>query len=233
MIVLASTKQTLSESQENYIKQIFLLTEDIGVQSAGTQSLADRLAVAPASVTVMAQRLRDLGLVQYFEYKGVSLTLLGRKVALEIIRHHRLLESFLCKALGYGWDEVHEEAEKLEHHISETLEARMAAWLGNPEVDPHGDPIPNADLIFMCDTPKDSLIGVREGFSGRIVRVATQDRDELNLLSQLHLTPGQHVQVIAVEPGGVRVGVSSPDSKTNRFLLPAALASKILVQDEE
>lgn len=142
----------LSEAQEDYLKQVLLLGSGEGMGRledtlpVSTQSLADRMQVKPASVTGMLKKLAELGLVEYEAYRGVRLTEAGYKVALEVLRHHRLIEAYLHQALGYGWEEVHAEAEKLEHHISEAFEQRIAEWLGHPSHDPHGDVIPSAAL---------------------------------------------------------------------------------------
>lgn len=225
MIPFDQTKKVLSEAQEDYLKQIYLLTE--AAPMAGTQALADRLGVAPASVTVMIQKLGDMDLVAYEQYKGVRLTASGLAAALEILRHHRLLESFLHQALGYGWDEVHDEAEKLEHYISETFEARMAAWLGHPSHDPHGDPIPDGNLKLPDDRASARLTDQKPGFNGRIVRVGTQDRDELNLFRQLGLVPGSSLSLIATTDDNLRVQ-AGPEP----YLLPLSLAHKLWVEKE-
>ncbi len=223
MICFDQAKKILSEAQEDYLKQIYLLTES--VPTAGTQALADKLGVAPASVTVMIQKLGERGLVAYEQYKGVSLTETGVAVALEILRHHRLLESFLHQALGYGWDEVHAEAEKLEHYISETFEEKMAAWLGHPSHDPHGDPIPDNKLRLPDDHGQSRLTEERPGFNGRVVRVGTQDSDELNLFRQLGLVPGVVLSLLATDTGTVRVQLGKES-----YLLPLTLAHKLWVE---
>ena len=133
------TEKPLSSAVEDYLKAIFELGE------AKTQALADALEVSPASVTGMLKKLSALGLIEYERYRGVTLTPAGRKIALETLRHHRLIETYLAEALGYPWHEVHDEAERLEHHISEDFEDRIAEVLGNPTHDPHGDPIPGRD----------------------------------------------------------------------------------------
>lgn len=225
MIPFDTSKKCLTEAQEDYLKQIYLLTETALV--AGTQALADRLGVAPASVTVMIQKLGDMELVAYEQYKGVRLTPKGLAAALEILRHHRLLESFLHQALGYGWDEVHDEAEKLEHYISETFEARMAAWLGHPSHDPHGDPIPDNNLKLPDDRGQVRLVDQKPGFSGRIVRVGTQDRDELNLFRQLGLVPGSALSLVSMTDDNLRVQ-AGPEP----YLLPLSLAHKLWVEKE-
>ena len=222
MIPFDQAKKLLSEAQEDYLKQIYLLTETS--PTAGTQALADKLGVAPASVTVMLQKLSDRDLVRYEHYRGVSLTPAGVAAALEILRHHRLLESFLQRALGYGWDEVHEEAEKLEHYISETFEARMAAWLGHPSRDPHGDPIPDQQLRLPADEGC-LLTAQLPGFAGRIARVGTQDRDELNLFHKLGLIPGAPIKLLEIHDDDVRVQVDEP------YLIPHTLARKLWVAE--
>ncbi len=137
----------LSEAQEDYLKQLLLLEEALG-SPVSTQALAERLGVKPPSVTGMLKKLSALGLVAHAPYRGARLTEAGRRVALEVLRHHRLLETYLHQALGYGWEEVHQEAERLEHVISEDLEERIAEALGHPPFDPHGDPIPTRELAL-------------------------------------------------------------------------------------
>lgn len=225
MIPFADAKKLLSEAQEDYLKQIYLLTESAPL--AGTQALADRLAVAPASVTVMIQKLGDMNLVVYEQYKGVRLTEKGLAAALEILRHHRLLESFLHQALGYGWDEVHDEAEKLEHYISETFEARMADWLGHPSRDPHGDPIPDHELKLPALGEQALLTCQEPGFRGILVRVATQDRDELNLFRQLGLVPGTSLGLLESQDQNLRIQAGAEP-----YLVPRSLAQKLWVERE-
>src|SRR6266540_3190295 len=136
-----------SEAVEDYVKSIYAL-ERHGERPITTSALAERLGVAPSSVTAMLKRLDELGLVRYEPYHGVTLTPTGDQVALKVIRHHRLIEAFLADSLGMPWDRVHDEAEVLEHYISEDLERRIAEKLGDPERDPHGDPIPSAELVL-------------------------------------------------------------------------------------
>lgn len=135
----------LSQNIQDYLKAIHQLSENGAAQ---TTDLADRLAISPASVTGMLKKLAAMNLVRYEKHRGVTLTTAGRKIALEVLRHHRLLELYLAEALGYTWDEVHDEAEKLEHHISEDFEDRIDRVLGNPQYDPHGDPIPSKDGVM-------------------------------------------------------------------------------------
>ena len=143
---MSKPSETKTEAIEDYAKAIYAIAiERDGLVLNG--EVAQRLAVTPATATSMLKRLAGLGLVDYLPYKGVSLTTAGEKVALEVIRHHRLLESYLSEVLGMPWDRVHEEAEVLEHYISEDLEKLIAAKLGEPRHDPHGTPIPGPDLV--------------------------------------------------------------------------------------
>src|ERR671935_1857144 len=135
----------LSEAVQDYLKAIWKLERE---GPATTSALAAKLEVTPASATAMVKKLAGLGLVEHERYRGVRLTASGERMALEVVRHHRLLELYLMQALGLGWDEVHAEAERLEHHLSEEVEARMDAALGFPTRDPHGDPIPSRELVL-------------------------------------------------------------------------------------
>ncbi len=212
----------LSEAQENYLKTIFLLGEG---RPVATKALAEALGVRPASVTGMLKKLDKLGLVEHLPYKGVRLTPAGERIALEVIRHHRLLETFLAEALGYGWDEVHEEADRLEHHISEAFEARIAELLGHPERDPHGDPIPTPDLK-LPPGPETPLDAAPPGI-WRIRRVKSQDRDLLGLFVRLGLTPGTKLEVLEKTPTGVRLALGG-----ERFLLPLGAARGLFVEPD-
>jgi len=222
MINLVNNKKCLSENQEDYLKQIFFLTESAA--SASTQDLARVLEVAPSSVTVMLQKLSELNLVVYEQYKGARLTPGGRLAALEILRHHRLLESFLQKALGYTWEEVHEEAERLEHYISETFEARMAAYLGHPSHDPHGDPIPDSSLALPDDGDIDLLVRQAPRFQGILARVTSQDKDELHLFTRLGLVPGAVLTLLGHAQDGLRVGTAGGD-----LLIPTGISQKLWI----
>src|SRR5215217_7178485 len=151
-----------SPAIEDYLKAIYVLHQDHG--HVTTSLLAEHLGFAPPSVTAMLQKLAKLALVSYVPYQGVTLTDGGQRMALDVLRHHRLLELFLVRELGYSWEEVHAEAEVLEHVMSETLEARVAAHLGHPTVDPHGDPIPSADGTLprsACESLAHLSLGTR------------------------------------------------------------------------
>lgn len=184
----------LTISIQDYLKNIYELTEK--GKTAGTNALAARLIVKPASVTGMVQKLASAkpALVKYQKHQGVTLTDEGRKAALEVIRRHRLLEAWLVHTLGYSWDEVHAEAEKLEHVISEDFEERIAAAMGNPLRDPHGELIPTADLEMPSDdsTP---LSALRAGQSGWVTSVKESEPELLRHLDSLGLVPGKEIEV--------------------------------------
>ncbi|MCW5877151.1 MAG: metal-dependent transcriptional regulator [Anaerolineales bacterium] len=187
-------RATHSQSIEDYLKAIYELTH--GETRASTNALAEYLNIAPASVTGMLQKLAATQppLVEYQKHQGVRLTPEGEKVALETLRHHRLLELFLHQILGYEWDEVHEEADRLEHFISEQFEQRIAEALGDPSLDPHGDPIPRLDLS-LPDSSATLLSSLRAGQRARVVRVRDTDAELLRHLSQLGLVPQAEVEV--------------------------------------
>ena len=210
----------LSEAQEDYLKQVLLLSEDGPVS---TQTLAERMGVRPASVTGMIKKLAELGLVDYAPYRGMRLTEAGRAVALEVLRHHRLIETYLTRALGYDWDEVHAEAERLEHHISEAFEARIAEWLGHPERDPHGDPIPASDLSLPSGGGQTMDLAASGVY--RIVRVRSQDRGTLSLLARLGLVPGAAFELVENGPAGARIMLAD-----EVFLIPVELAATLEVE---
>jgi len=216
-------RPALTESQEDYLKQILLLQERNG--KAGTKELADRLRVRPASVTEMLGRLGQLGLVEHIRYQGVTLTPSGRRVALEMLRHHRLLETYLVQELGYSWDQVHEEAERLEHVISERFETRIAEAMGHPTHDPHGDPIPGVDLQMPSSERWVRLDELASGDRGAVVRVGAQDRDSLKTLQRLGVSLGSPVKVITTDETSVSVKLG-----TGRLVLPIALARRLWVE---
>jgi DtxR family Mn-dependent transcriptional regulator len=201
------TATPLTPAVEDYVKAIYTLESRDG--GATTTALADRLEVRPASVSGMLPKLTELGLVQHEPYHGVRLTDRGRRVALEVVRHHRLLELFLVESLGMTWDEVHAEAEVLEHVISEELEELIAAKLGNPTFDPHGDPIPSRELTVPADESH-SLYALEPGDRGTFVRVSDAEPEMLRYLSERGIAPGDAVEMIERQPfdGPVSVNVA-------------------------
>jgi DtxR family Mn-dependent transcriptional regulator len=187
-----------SEAIEDYAKAIYALARRTG-GAVSTNALAERLDVTPASVSAMIKKLDERGLVEHVPYKGVRLTDEGERVALEVMRHHRLLELYLAEQLGVPWDRVHEEAEALEHVLSEDLEARIAAKLGDPTHDPHGDPIPDAQLhIDEGETAR--LADLRPGDRGRFVRISDSDPEMLRYLHERGVQLGDSFEVVERQP---------------------------------
>lgn len=183
-----------SQSTQDYLKAIYYLTRHS--TAAGTKELSDQLQYAPASITGKLQKLAsaDPPLVDYRKHQGVNLTEVGEQVALEVIRRHRLLETWLVQKLGYTWDEVHEEACRLEHVISKKFETRIAAALGNPVRDPHGDPIPGPDLLMPGDESR-TLFSLLPGQKATVIRVNDDDPDLLRYLDDLGIIPQANLQV--------------------------------------
>lgn len=195
---------SLSQSVEDYLKAIYILeTEGDG---ATTTNIAETLDVSSASVTNMLKRLAGMNFIDHKSYKGATLTDAGRKIALEILRHHRLLELYLKEVMGYSWDEVHEEAEKLEHHISEQFEDKIAELLDHPTHDPHGDPIPTKDGV-MPDMASLSVCDADEEKSYLIGRVKDQDPELLRYLEKTGVIPGVKLTILEKAPfeGPIRV----------------------------
>ena len=221
---MAEPDQKLSSAIEDYLKAIYLLQQQEG--QVGTMRLAERLGVRPASVSGMLKKLSDFHLVDHTPYHGVVLTATGEKTALEMLRHHRLIELYLVEALGYTWDEVHEDAEALEHVISEKLEARIAEWLGHPTRDPHGDPIPALDGSLPAHENL-SLAALPVGASGTIKQVLVQDAARLRYLSNLGLVPGAAVTLEAREPFDGPLTVLSGGV---RQVLDTRLATTIIIE---
>lgn len=186
--------EPLTQSIQDYLKNIYELTAN--GQPASTNALATRLDIKPGSVTGMIQKLASTkpALVEYHKHQGVKLTNSGKKAALEVIRHHRLLEAWLVQTLGYSWDEVHEEAERLEHVISEDFERRIAAAMGHPVRDPHGELIPTADLTMPADKSQ-PLSALRPPQQAVIVRVNSAGPPFLRHLEEIGLVPGARVEV--------------------------------------
>jgi DtxR family Mn-dependent transcriptional regulator len=185
---------------EDYAKAIYAL-EERDSEPVSTNALAERLRVTAASASGMVKRLGELGLVEHTPYRGVSLTDAGRRVALEVMRHHRLLELYLVESLGVPWDRVHEEAEVLEHVLSDQLEELIAAKLGNPTHDPHGDPIPTRELTIE-ETSTVSLQSLQGGQRGTFTRVSDADPDMLRYLAERGIAPGAGFEVVDKQPFG-------------------------------
>lgn len=194
----------LSPAVQDYLKVIFTIQEENAVVS--TTDIAHAMNVSAASVTGMIKRLDRMQLVVHESYKGVTLTKAGEKIALEIIRHHRLLETYLREIMGYSWEKMHDEAEHLEHHISEDFEERIDALLGYPTHDPHGHPIPTQDLrlaraktIVLSKAPKNESLAIHH--------LLDTDAERLHLLEQIGMMPGCRVSVVARNNGGITVEI--------------------------
>jgi DtxR family transcriptional regulator, Mn-dependent transcriptional regulator len=212
----------VSESAQDYLKAIWKLERSGGMS---TSALAESLGVAPASATAMLKKLATLGLVVHERYRGATLTPAGERMALEVVRHHRLLELYLMEALGLSWDQVHEEAEKLEHHLSDELEARIDQALGFPTRDPHGDPIPSPELLLARDEIT-CLSELAEGSLTVVRRVPDGDPELLRYLASLGLVPAEEVTVVEQAPfdGPVTVEV-----RGSRHAIGRSLAARIEV----
>ena len=218
-------RASATEAIEDYAKAIHALAaREPG--PVGTSALAERLGVSPGTVTAMCKRMAELGLVTYEPYRGVELTEPGERMALEVIRHHRLLESFLAEALGMPWDQVHDEAEVLEHYISEELEERIAMALGDPERDPHGDPIPDRDLLITDPIPGVPLLELESGSRGTFTRVSDGRPEMLRFLDAAGVRPGATLEVLRREPFGGAVVVASEAGETP---IGPDLAARMLV----
>jgi len=207
----------LSHQVEDYLKTIYLLQQRAG--EASTNAIAETLSVKPASVTGMVKKLAEMKLVRHAPYQGVALTAAGEKIALEVVRHHRLIELFLIETLGYTWDEVHAEADRLEHVISEDFEDRVARRLGDPAIDPHGDPIPAKDGSVAA-VEQQSLVELERGQSAMIVRVSDANPEALRYAAGLGLRPQARVTLVDAEPfgGSLRVRVENAVRSVGRDL---------------
>ena len=190
-----------TEAIQDYAKAIYALQRRGDGHPVATNDLAERLHVTPASVSAMLKKLAERDLVEHVPYRGVLLTPAGERVALEVLRHHRLLELYLAEHLGVPWDRVHQEAEALEHVISEDLEARIAAKLGEPTHDPHGDPIPSVDLEIDEGDAR-ALESLETGATGRVVRVADSDPEMLRYLDKRGVRLGDSLEVVDRQPFG-------------------------------
>jgi len=195
---VVSTDSSFSPAIQDYAKAIYALEKRENAP-VSTTALAERLEVTPGSASGMVRRLGELGLVSHAPYHGVQLTGAGERVALEVLRHHRLLELYLAQSLGVPWDRVHDEAEVLEHVLSDELEALIADKLGNPTHDPHGDPIPTADLVIE-ERPTERLSDQSVGSAGRFVRVSDADPAMLRYLGERGIAPGADYEVVDRQP---------------------------------
>jgi DtxR family Mn-dependent transcriptional regulator len=197
---MAAVRGQTSQAVEDYAKAIYSL-EHRGEDAVTTSALAERLGVSPGSASAMVKRMSSLGLVAHEPYHGVRLTESGERIALEVMRHHRLIELYLAEALGMSWDRVHEEAEVLEHAISPELSELIAAKLGNPTRDPHGDPIPSADgELEEPDTV--SLDALEPGDAGTLARVSDSNPDLLRFLTDKGIHPGMRLELVERQPFG-------------------------------
>jgi DtxR family Mn-dependent transcriptional regulator len=200
LVLMAAKESVRSPAVEDYCKAIYTL-ETRTEEPVSTNALAERLELTTGSVSGMLKKLDELDLISHIPYRGVRLTSEGRRLALEVIRHHRLLELYLAEALHMPWDRVHDEAEVLEHVLSEELEELIAAKLGNPTIDPHGDPIPNADLELE-ERPTRSLESLVPGDEGTFVRVSDADPEMLRYLARQGILPGGRLHVLERQPFG-------------------------------
>jgi DtxR family Mn-dependent transcriptional regulator len=219
---------SLSGPVEDYLKAIYDL-ERVG-QPASTNDIADRLAISPASVSGMVRRLADQGLIRHEPYRGVRLTGDGRRAALRTLRRHRILECYLTEVLGYAWDGVHAEAERLEHAASEELIDRMAAALGDPARDPHGAPIPTREGTVEEQTLR-TLAQAPAGERVRVRRVEDEDAERLRYLAQLGIRPGAVVRILDKAPfeGPITIRVDGDGGGATRAI-GVGLAAQVFVE---
>ena len=216
----------LSAVMEDYIKAMYVLEQESGGRVA-TSALAEYLDVTPPTVSSMLGKLEDRGLIERVEYRGATLTEEGELVALEILRHHRLIEAFLTEHLDYDWADVHDEADRLEHHISEEFEAKIAAALDDPGLDPHGDPIPDAELrLPEPAADRVRLTDVEIGDRVVVQRIRHQDEASLRYLADAGVQPGTEITVVDVAPFGM-VTVATDGSDQS---LPADVARLIDIE---
>ena len=195
-------RQQGQEAVEDYAKAIYGLAQGHPGEPVTTSELASRLGVSPGTVTAMLKRMAKLGLLEHEPYHGARLTESGERLALEVIRHHRLLEAYLAEALGMPWDRVHDEAEVLEHYISEELEERISEALGHPDRDPHGDPIPDRELTLAEADDAVALSALEPGAGGVFVRVSDGNPEMLRYLSERRITLGSELAVTGRQPFG-------------------------------
>lgn len=219
-------RSQLTAAMEDYLKAIYRLEQESD-SPVGTNDLAAAMGVTPASATSMVKALSRLGMADHTPYHGVRLTPAGELVALEVIRHHRLIERYLQEFLGFGWDEVHDEADLLEHAISERLEERLAERMGNPLTDPHGDPIPTREGA-IAEQPLVPIASLPIGEEATVGRVTTNDPDKLRYLARLGLVPSAAITLLDVAPfgGPIRLRVAGAEQS-----IGPALAGEVLARD--
>ena len=215
----------VTAAMQDYLKAVYRL-QDAGPVT--TQRIAEELGVTGPSVTNMVKRLAEIGLLRHAPYHGAELTPSGERIAIEVTRHHRLIERFLVERLGFGWDEVHEEADRLEHHISEALEARLDATLGHPEVDPHGDPIPSTEGMVVA-VGATRLADLAAGDAVVVRRVSDRDPAQLRYLRELGLVPGTIVEVLEILPfdGPLRLRVGGVERIIGNSLANAVYVERL------
>lgn len=221
---LSRAPADVSAPVEDYLKAIYEL-ERLG-GAAGTNEIAQKLAIAPASVSGMVRRLADQGLLRHERYRGVRLTQAGRRVALRTLRRHRVIEAYLTEALGYPWDLVHDEAERLEHAASDELIDRMATAIGQPATDPHGAPIPTREGEIE-ERPLPTIGDLAVGERGRVVRVSDDDAAMLRYLGELGLTPGASLTLVSRAPYG---GPIRLEMNGGERVIGPTLAAAVLVE---
>jgi DtxR family Mn-dependent transcriptional regulator len=224
LVAYANGRERLSPAQEDCLKALYKLQGRGSLVS--TSDLAQRLAISAASVTEMVSRLSSMGLVSHQRSRGQQLTPEGEAIALELVRHHRLLEMFLVQILGFGWDEVHEEAERLEHALSERMEARMFDLLGRPALDPHGDVIPSLE----GPVPPSSDQTLEQGSVGerlKVSRVSDEDSRKLRAIEELGLLPGVECTIVVPSQYQSPIGLRLDD---HRVSVPLGLARVIYVE---
>lgn len=224
LVDAAAANDSLTGPVEDYLKAIYALGRGTG--AVATNDIAQRLLIAPASVSGMVRRLAEQGLLTYERYHGVKLTDRGRRAALRTLRRHRIIESYLSKALSYPWDRVHAEAERLEHAASDELVDRMASAIGEPAVDPHGAPIPSREGL-VDETEYFPLAELGAGLGVRVVRVSDEDPEMLRYLAELEITPGAELLIVSKAPfaGPITLRIGS----TLHSIGPS-LAEQVLVE---
>jgi DtxR family transcriptional regulator, Mn-dependent transcriptional regulator len=216
----------ISAVMEDYLKVIYHLQLE-GNERVRTSEIADHLEVTSPTVTSMLNKLEERELIEREKYKGVSLTTEGKRVALEVVRHHRLLETYLTEHLNYSWADVHEEADQLEHYISDEFVARITEALDNPEIDPHGDPIPTSSLELPVDEIGTPLSEFEQGTTILVKQVSDRDTETLEHLADQGIEPGTELTIVEIAPFGMIT--LEPTSDEQEVSLPQHIARSIRV----